>query len=178
MKSIFGSYKHECGWITPLRVRRQFFDTFFAGGAGYTYGAGPVWAMRGQGGGYNCGYTWQQALEFPGGRQIAGVCKQFLLDHHWPNWVPDQSVIMEGQGSDESLKTAVHCTNGRKTLVYFANVSPATIKNSLGKEANATWFDPRDGQTQKARTFETDASRSMTPPRGWEDAILVMAVVE
>ncbi|MBD0285980.1 MAG: DUF4038 domain-containing protein, partial [Flavisolibacter sp.] len=36
----FGSYRHECGWVTPVRMRRQIYHTFFAGSAGHTYGAG------------------------------------------------------------------------------------------------------------------------------------------
>jgi len=56
----YGTYRHECGWVTPVKVHRQFYHTFFAGGAGHTYGAGPIWAMRGNGGDYNCGYTWQR----------------------------------------------------------------------------------------------------------------------
>lgn len=69
----FGSYGHECGWVIPVKARRQIYHTFFAGGAGHTYGAGQIWAMRGTAGDYNCGYTWKQALEFPGGAQFAGV---------------------------------------------------------------------------------------------------------
>ena len=102
----YGAYRHECGWVTPVRVRRQLYQTFFAGGAGHTYGAGPVWSMRGKGGDYNCGYTWQQALDFPGAHQAAGVAKKLLNDQKWYEWVPDGRVI-SGTGEGESLKTAV-----------------------------------------------------------------------
>jgi hypothetical protein len=174
----YGSYKHECGWVTPRRTRQQFYHTFFAGGAGHTYGAGPVWAMRGAGGGYSCGYTWRQALDFPGARQIARTGKAFLLEHHWPDWVPDQSVIAVAGDAAESRQTAVHTTKGRKTLVYFADTTPATVKNVLDAPCQAHWFDPRNGETKKAEAFDRDASRRVTPPNGWEDAILVLEAGE
>ena len=87
----FGSYQHECGWVTPVKVRRQIYHTFFAGGAGHTYGAGPIWAMRSSGGNYNCGYTWKQALAFPGGANFGGVASKFLEEHQWSTWIPDQT---------------------------------------------------------------------------------------
>jgi hypothetical protein len=170
----FGSYRHTCGWITPLRTRQQFYHTFFAGGAGHTYGAGPVWAMRGQGGGYNCGYTWQNALAFPGAKQVAHIGKSFLLAHHWPHWVPDQSLILSGNGDEAARKAAVRCTRGRMTLVYFADYSSADIRNPLAEPCRARWFNPSSGETKAAGSLQGEASQTMTPPGGWEDAILIM----
>ncbi|MCB0566419.1 MAG: DUF1593 domain-containing protein [Phaeodactylibacter sp.] len=170
----FGSYRHECGWVTPVRVRRQVYHTFFAGGAGHTYGAGPVWAMRGSGGDYNCGYTWKQALDFPGAAQFAGVAKAFLLAHQWPEWIPDGGVIDGSVGEGESLKTAVTSTSGDMALVYFSNNSQTQIKNRLNKAAVAHWFDPRNGQEKQAGSFKQHEVRNMAPPDNWEDAILVL----
>ena len=130
-----------------LMVRRQFYHTFFAGGAGFTYGAGPVWAMRGTSGDYNCGYTWQQALAFPAGRNLTSVAASFLRPHRWSEWKPDQSVIVRGAGEREMLKAAVTTASGDLVLVYFPNNSHATVKNTLKRCGDrATWFDPRKRQ--------------------------------
>ncbi|HUX55968.1 MAG TPA: DUF4038 domain-containing protein [Bacteroidales bacterium] len=172
----FGSYRHECGWVTPLRVRRQIYHTFFAGGAGHTYGAGPIWAMRGNAGDYNCGYTWKQALEFPAGANFAGVAKVFLQEHQWSQWIPDKSFLVRGAGEGESLKTAVSLASGTMALVYFSNNSPTKIKNTLNKAAVALWFDPRNGQEVQAGQFKQNEVREMVPPENWEDAILVIRV--
>lgn len=169
-----GPYKHECGWITPRRTRQQYYHTFFAGGAGHTYGAFPVWPMRGVGGGDSCGHTWQQALDFPGARHVAEIGKAFLREHHWPKWIPDQSVICTGNDVPESLKTAVHCAQGRMTLVYFPDTTPATIRNPLGTQGRASWFDPRNGDTRDAGEWPINIAKPMTPPKDWEDAILVL----
>jgi hypothetical protein len=170
----FGSYRHECGWVTPVRVRRQFYQTFFAGGGGHTYGAGPIWAMRGSGGDYNCGYTWQQALHFPGAAQVASIGKAFLARQEWQTWVPNGRVL-NGTGDRDSRKSAVVSTDGTRSLVYFANNSATRVKNLVGGAANAVWFDPRTGAEEDAGSFAADAVRLMAPPEGWEDAILVLS---
>lgn len=174
----YGSYRHECGWVTPVRVRRQAYQTFFAGGAGHTYGAGPIWAMRGDSGDYNCGYTWQQALAFPGAVQFAGILQAFLREHDWAQWVPDGGVVSGPIGEGESLKTAVKTAGGNMALVYFADNSQTTIRNILDRAAIACWFDPRNGRQEPAGRFATGETRGMRPPGGWEDAVLVLRASE
>lgn len=173
----YGSYRHDCGWVTPVRVRRQFYQTFFAGGAGHTYGAAPIWSMRGNQGDYNCGYTWKQALDFPGAAQLAMTGKQFLTDHKWNEWVPNGDVI-SGVGQGESLKTAVTTESGDMALVYFSDNSYTVVTNVLGKDANAYWFYPRNGQVSNADRFKLNESLVMVPPTNWEDAVLVLRAVE
>lgn len=173
----YGTYSHECGWVTPVRVRRQFYHTFFAGGAGHTYGAGPIWAMRGNDGDYNCGYTWQQALDFPGAVQIADVARQFLLDHKWHEWIPNGKVI-SGVGKGESLKTAVTTESNDMALIYYSNNSTCRVKNVFNKDTEAYWFYPRNGQKEQASSFKENESRDMKPPSKWEDAILVLQIAE
>lgn len=172
----YGSYRHECGWVTPVKVRRQIYHTFFAGGAGHTYGAGPVWAMRGNGSDYSCGYTWQQALDFPAAKQFAGIAKAFLQKHQWYTWVPDGSVINSNPGEGESLKVAVTADDGKMALVYFSNNSSSGIKNVLKMEAFTRWFNPQTGEEIKAGKINSNETREMIPPVGWEDAILVLQI--
>lgn len=170
----FGSYRHACGWVTPVRQRRQMYHTFFAGGAGFTYGAGPVWSMRGDSGDYNCGYTWQQALEFPGARQFATIARRFLEEQDWTRWIPDGRVLNGTVSSGDDLKVAVASAGGRKILVYFSNISHARIRNVLASAATASWFDPRDGHFVEAGSFAPGEVRLIAPPNGWEDGILIL----
>ncbi|RAI89922.1 apiosidase-like domain-containing protein [Algoriphagus yeomjeoni] len=170
----FGAYGQECGYITPLRLRRQVYHTFFAGGAGHTYGAGPIWAMRGTQGNYNCGFTWEQALNFPGAVQFAQLAKNLLIENNWFEWIPDQRILQGTESDNESLKAAVRLSSGKKILVYFSDNSEATVKNTLDKDAEANWFDPMEGRESTAESFQTGESRIITPPTGWEDAILIL----
>lgn len=174
----FGTYGHECGWVTPVRVRRQIYHTFFAGGAGHTYGAGPIWPMRGNKGSYSCGYTWIQALEFPAGVNFAGVARTFLMDHQWSEWIPEHRIVERGTGTDEGLKIAVSSASGQLALVYFSNNSHARIRNILNHTATAHWFDPRDGHEEQAGSFQKNEARDLIPPEGWEDAILLLQPID
>jgi hypothetical protein len=173
----YGTYRHECGWVTPVMVRRQLYHTFFAGGAGHTYGAGPIWAMRGNEGDYNCGYTWQQALDFPGATQVAGIAKDFLLEYRWHDWIPNGNVI-SGTGKGINLKTAVTTISGDMALVYYSNNSFTRVNNVLDAEADAFWFYPRNGEIKRSEKFKKNESRVEAPPAKWEDAILVLRVAE
>jgi hypothetical protein len=170
----FGSYRHECGWVTPVKVRRQIYHTFFAGGAGHTYGAGPIWPMRGSAGDYSCGYTWQQALQFPAAVQFTKVAKPFLEKHHWYEWQPNSEIIQGNAGAGDSLKVAVSSKKEQKILVYFSNHSKATIKNTLPKETKAYWFDPRNGEIEKIGKFQANDIKDLTLPNGWEDGVLII----
>lgn len=174
----YGSYGHECGWVTPVKVRRQIYHTFFAGGAGHTYGAGPIWAMRGTDGDYNCGFTWKQALDLPGAANFGRIVKAFLKEHEWHQWIPDGRVMRGSVGEGESLKTGVVHAAGNMILVYFSNNSHARIVNTMTKKATATWVDPRNGKKVQAGPFEKAEARDLAPPGGWEDAILVLKAGE
>lgn len=169
----YGTYRHECGWVTPLRVRRQLYHTFFAGGAAHTYGAGPIWAMRGNDGDYNCGYTWKQALDFPGAFQVATIAREFLEENRWFEWEPNGAVVSYVD-MDENLKAAVTHSSGDMALVYFSNNTSTSVNNILGSEAKAHWFYPRDGTVEDVASFRDGESRVMAPPLKWEDAILVL----
>jgi hypothetical protein len=171
----FGTYRHECGWVTPLKVRRQFYQTFFAGGAGHTYGAAPIGAMRGNAGDYNCGYTWQQALNFPGTTQVAQIGKQFLHAHDWHEWQPNGSLISYAGIGDEH-KAAVLSGDGQFAAIYFANNSHTTVINILKKKAKLQWFNPINGQTVDIEPLGKGASRLLAPPARWEDAILTLSL--
>jgi hypothetical protein len=133
--------------------------------------------MRGNEGDYNCGYTWKQALDFPGAAQVAGVAGKFLTDHKWAEWVPNGNVI-SGTGQGETLKSAVVTRSGEMALVYYSNNSHTRVNNVLEKEAEAYWFYPRNGQTRNTEGFKQKESREMAPPGKWEDAILVLRVIQ
>jgi hypothetical protein len=169
----FGTYRDSCGSVTPLKVRRQFYHTFFAGGAGHTYGAGPIWAMRGTAGDYNCGYTWSQALAFPGARQVADIGAKFLAAQDWASWKPTGGIV-ETFTDGDTRKVSVVAGEGRSALVYFADAAGARIHNPLAGSATASWFDPRDGRQVSAGAFAKGQTREMMPPERWEDAILVL----
>jgi hypothetical protein len=59
-------------------------------------------------------------------------------------------------------------------MVFYPESNSATIMNKLNKKAKALWFDPRNGNTQNAETIDSGQSKPMSPPSGWEDAVLIL----
>lgn len=165
-----GKYGHDCGWLTPLKVRRQGFHAFFAGGAGYTYGHWALWPFRGE----NCGKTWQTALDAPGGENISSVFKDFLVEQDIYALEPDQSVIdFEGTGG-ETMPCAMVDSDRRKILVYFPERRAVTLlmdKAPAASQWRFKWFDPRNGGEVN---IEENVDKKHLPPEGWEDAVLIV----
>ena len=90
----------------------------------------------------------------------------------WHLLVTDPGVITQGTGSGLTRITAAR--SNKAIVVYYPERRSATIMNKLAKAANATWHDPRNGKTVPAGEFVPGQSRSMNPPQGWEDAVLVL----
>jgi hypothetical protein len=72
-------------------------------------------------------------------------------------------------------RVGVLSSAGDELVVYYPDNAGSTIQNILASSATATWHDPRDGGTEAGGTFSPGESRSMTPPSGWEDALLLLA---
>jgi len=164
-----GKYKNDCGYITPVKVRRQGYHTFFAGATGYTYGHWSVWPFRGA----YCDVPWQEAMDYPGATQVAQVMKGFIEQQGIFDFVPDQSLILSENPGGELLQCTMIKNDGSKVLAYFPELKEVQLDLSkLGtEELKVTWFDPRNGKIQKA---QTSPENMYSPPTDWEDAILII----
>ena len=163
-----GKYKHECGFITPIKVRRQGYHALFAGAIGYTYGHWAIWPFKGA----YCEREWHQALDAPGAMQIAGVMREFVASHNIFDYYPDQSLLINNHTGGKELVCALVNRDQTKALVYFPNSEGVSVDLSmLPPDQSATWFDPRNGNQEPA--YVMDSSRFI-PPFGWEDAVLIL----
>ncbi|MEO1527301.1 MAG: DUF4038 domain-containing protein [Planctomycetota bacterium] len=165
-----GKYGNDCGFITPLKVRRQGYHAFFAGAAGYTYGCWAVWPFRGE----YCDKTWRQSLDLPGATDVGTVMRDFVESRKLFAHTPDQKLILSSNPPGERMQCAMLRNDHHQILVYFPDRSPAKI--DVGKldsdgACSVVWFDPRDGmQTNRSVTGDN----VYVPPQGWEDAILIL----
>ncbi len=162
-----GNYSHECGWITPLTVRRQAYQALFAGAAGVTYGHWAVWPFRGT----SCGKTWDQSLDAPGADQVAGTLKRFLSEESVMSYVPDSTLIGSDPGKGELRQVAMTARGRNGALLYFPEIRPTTIdvRRLPFDPGTVRWFDPRTGdRTGGAWTPE------LIPPSTWEDAVAII----
>ncbi len=159
--------------ITPLVIRKQAYWAIFAGGF-HTYGNSNVW---------NFGRTpfyvsqdWKKALNSTGASNLT-VSKAFFESLEWWKFIPDQSVIVEGVGSGDTLNVAMRSLTGDKLIVYFASAASATIDMSrvtLHASSMATWIDPQKGVRHQIGNFENADTRIFSTPKGWKDALLLI----
>ena len=150
--------------LTPSAyLRKEAWFSLFGGICGYAYGHCHNWDQTGN----------LDFLDSPGAMQMS-VLADFAKKYHWWKWVPDNSSIISGVDSLSKRKVAVRSVNNEISVVYFPENSNATIRNILNAKASALWLDPRNGKKIKAAKFAQEQSRSLTPPKGWEDAVLVL----
>ena len=147
--------------INALVIRKQACWSYFAGGY-HTYGNGNVWhfdSLKAE-----STQPWKEALKSGGAVTLRDV-RKFLTDIKWWNYVPDQSLLLEGKGSGTKLNTAMRDPATDAIAVYVTSDAP--VKLRMGKAAEATWVNPATGKEQRAGTGPT-----FTIPSSWEDGLL------
>jgi alpha-L-fucosidase len=150
----------------PYYLRLEAWHSLLGGICGYAYGHHNNWNQSG-----NLTY-----LNAPGAEQMSHLAG-FAKKYQWWKWVPDSTLITNNSGSGAARKVGVNSVDGSKCVVYFPTNSNATIRNILKSKTTATWFDPRNGNTSSVGTFNSGESRNITPPTGWEDALLVLVAI-
>jgi len=154
--------------VTPLWVRRQAYYSYLCGGH-FTYGHNDSWRVL---------PTWKQALDAPGAVQMGVLKRIFLARKEWWHLVPDQTILAAGGNTKgDVLNLAARHRDGKWLMVYLA--SKASFSVSLGKftagdRVQASWIDPRTGQSSAAGTFPSSGVQAFSTPEGWEDALLLV----
>lgn len=162
-----GHYEGMTNGKTPARavhIRRQAYQTFFAGAAGHSYGGGfdenengPLFSP------YN---NWKPLLNWEGASQLIHL-KKFLVENDWWKWEPIDEIFLDDTGEGEKEKLAV--TNGDKTFVYFPDSSTCIL--NLKELKKAEWFDTKSGKYLQGKI---NCNNKYSPPENWEDGILLL----
>jgi hypothetical protein len=142
--------------------RRSLYQCAFAGGFGYAYGHDALWQMTPHTEqpwmlkGWTPGVTnWTQALDTPAVRQLHYI-KTLLYSHPYLSRIPDQSLVLAGQGTNVATRTQAtrDGTLGHNDATYIMAYisSPQTITLNTGVIAapalNVYWFDPAAGSSE------------------------------
>ncbi|SEJ65448.1 Putative collagen-binding domain of a collagenase [Dyadobacter sp. SG02] len=178
-------------------VRRYAYWSVFAGACGFTYGNNGVMQMRHAGGLANSNTnaaqasagnqnavssagsaklpSWEEAINDPGAGQMVHL-KKLMLSKPYFERVPDQSLIAEnGERYDRLLATRgkdyalIYTWNGRDMKVNMGKIG--------GAKVNASWYDPRTGQTKVLGKIENKGIKTFNPPgevRNGNDWVLVL----
>ncbi|MFM1793987.1 MAG: hypothetical protein RL642_372 [Bacteroidota bacterium] len=170
------------GYFRDYDVRKQTYRSVFAGAAGVTYGHHSIWQFwseREEKINYADRY-WYDALNRPGATQV-GYLKELILSRASLNRVPDQSIILEGQGNAGEYATAFRDMRGRYLMVYLP-IGKSIVVNTadlMGQKLKINWFNPRTGKYESEKTVSKVKQLSISAPTsGFEqDWVLVIDAI-
>ncbi|MCB0664969.1 MAG: DUF4038 domain-containing protein [Saprospiraceae bacterium] len=160
------------GTISATQVRRQAWQSFFAGAAGFTYGGfrdslgnGPLFTpFRG----------WKQILDWEGAGSLAIISK-FCLEQGWPDWTPRQEIVVAGRNEGEFMKAVVKVGQNR-FLVFFPDNTEISLKlESENHEIKLSWYNSLSNVYQDGENIQIEAQAlTVSPPAGWTEGILIL----
>jgi hypothetical protein len=156
------------GYFRDYDVRKQLYRSVFSGACGITYGHNSIFQFYGPGDkkiNFADRY-WTEALDRPGAFQ-AGYLKRLILSRPSLNRIPDQSMIMSGQGNENAhYITAFHDTDSTYAMIYLPagdkiEINTACIK---AKTIKASWFDPKTGKIARSFSLNPGNTHWFIPP--------------
>lgn len=152
----------------PFNIRRRAYFTIFAGAFGHTYGAGGIW--DGLESKEKCSENALKALRYQGAEHI-GYVGQFLssLEDNFLKFIPDQSIISEGNSADYDYHIQSVVTNDRSfSLIYSASDQPYEVSlNRLAKSSRFfIWYNPRSNEIldNKKKINGREKFKTFDPP--------------
>jgi len=154
------------GIFTSTDVRIAAYWSVFSGGAGFTYGAQPIWQFTDETRKKHSNRTfmyWQDALDLPGAAQM-GYLRKLMELHPMNNLIPDQTLIVSGQGNCANYSCAIRGKS--HAFVYIPTGNRTTIKLGVltGEKIKASWFDPRNGEILAMGEYLNKGEQSFEVP--------------
>ncbi|HZG87451.1 glycoside hydrolase family 140 protein [Paenibacillus sp.] len=151
--------------------RRYAYWSVFAGACGHTYGHNAIMQLHKPEhgvGAYGCTKPWTEALDDPGGRQMAYL-KRLMLSRPYEERIPDQTVIHGDPGYryDRLLVTRGHSC----LMAYMYTGRPFELRMGAisGTRVAGWWYNPRDGESLAIGEFDNEGIVGFTPPGGREE---------
>lgn len=161
---------NEPRW-TDADVRRYGYWSVFSGAFGYTYGQNSVMQMHSKAdtpSAYGSDELWNDALQAPGAGQMKYLKELMLSRAGYFERVPDQSLVADnGDKYNRLLATRtdkyafIYAYNGREIKVNMGKIK--------GDQVEASWFNPRNGETTKIGKFDNQGVQSFQPENGQKD---------
>ena len=167
------------GRIDAHQVREAAYWALLAGAAGHGYGHCSIWGMHDGIEQDPRDYSfpqclprahWLAALDSPGAYAM-GYLRKLLELRPWYRLVPDQSLIVAGQGEGEDHVQAARADDGSFALAYlpFGHVVIAKTSLITGSSVRARWFDPRLGTFTQIGQHPNRDIREFVPPSMGDD---------
>jgi hypothetical protein len=169
----------ENGYFRDYDVRKQCYRSVFSGAAGVTYGHHSVWQFwsKREEKINHADRFWTEALDRPGAFQV-GYLKSLILSRSPLERIPDQSIILSGQGTKGEYATATRDQSGKHIMVYIPVGKPMVISTEKLNSRNIelTWFNPRTNAYSKPQLLKSNGKINVIPPQtgGENDWVLIL----
>jgi hypothetical protein len=155
------------GYFRDYDVRKQTYRSVFAGACGVTYGHHAVWQFLSAGDDTinHADRLWTEAIDRPGAFQV-GYLRKLIESHSALNRIPDQSIVVDGQGEKGEYITAFRDRDNNYAMIYLPIGKTITVNTSIlkGDKISVSWFDPKNGKTKKTGLLKKEATMKFTSP--------------
>ncbi len=123
--------------------------------------------------------SWRESLSLPGAGQMQHA-KNLMLRRDMLLRVPDQSLLASDAGEGAEHIRAARAADGSYAYIYLPLPKPVRVRmDKLSKRTvQASWYDPRTGQSRPIGEFRTTGGREFQP-QATDDAdwVLVLETV-
>jgi len=180
------SYDMHAGLTTPDVPRHNFWICIANGAAGHTYGANGIWQVNGNGDTYfrYGNFTWEDALDFEGAKQIGGAKKwleklpwsTFQPYYNWAKWTEGSEIFR----NEVLVPFALGNINGIRLFYMVKAKSVNLYQLKPGCKYKLTYFDPVKLEETDEGSFLADNSGNATlnPPKYDHDWIALVEPME
>jgi hypothetical protein len=155
------------GYFSDYDVRKQTYRSVFAGACGVTYGHHSVWQFWSDRevkvNHADC--YWTIAIDRPGAFQV-GYLRYLIESRPQLNRVPDQTMLVEGQGEKGQYICCTRARDGSCAMIYLPYGKKITIRTDFMKATKliAWWYNPKNAQVKKIGKLKRERNMSFVPP--------------
>ena len=157
----------ENGWFDDYDVRQAIYWALLAGSCGFTYGCQDMWQFLSERHEpINHARTpWIEALDLPGTFQVK-YARGLYESRPFTTIVPDQSLIVAGQGEGADHVQAARAEDGSFAFIYLPTGKPVSVpmEKLSGATITAHWYDPRNGAWLFIGEFSNSGMQTFTAP--------------
>ncbi len=169
----------KSGYFRDDDVRKQTYRSVFAGAPGVTYGHHAVWQFwnpREEKINHADRY-WTEAIDRPGAFQV-GYLRRLIESRPSLQRVPDQSLVVGGQGEKGYFITAFRDSANTYAMIYIPVGMNIAVNTSFirSNTVNVWWFNPRTGAVKNIGAKERVQVMSFTPPELGEEKDWVLVL--
>jgi hypothetical protein len=155
------------GYYRDYDVRKQCYRSVFSGACGVTYGHHSVWQFYSEKEkeiNFPDRY-WNEAMDRPGAFQV-GYLRKLIESRPQLERIPDQSLILNGQGEKGEYSCAFRDQIGSYEMIYipFGKTIKVNTSHIKSKKINLTWFNPRTCKSTATKSIANSLEIDFTPP--------------